>query len=137
MNGEFSKADQARLDQLTAQRQAVRELTDINGQANETFRAQQGVLRGLINDAASATLEVDELGNELYTLPDGTQIMIDAETGQATTDVQKFKGDVDGVPETKTTQFKVTVDDGAVRSYRPPTLYIPGKIIPQGVRQVV
>jgi len=137
MNGEFTKADQARLDQLTAQRQAVRELTDINGQANETFRAQQGVLKGLINDAASATVEVDELGNELYTLPDGTQIMIDAETGQATTDIQKFKGDVDGIAETKTTQFKVSLDDSAVRTYKPPVLYVPGKIVMPGGKQVV
>jgi NACalpha-BTF3-like transcription factor len=137
MNGDFTKADQERLSQLSAQREAVRQLTDINGQANETFRAQQGVLKGLINDAESATVEVDELGNELYTLPDGTQIMIDAETGQATTDVQKFKGDLDGIAETKTTKFKVTLDDGDVRSYRPPTIYVPGRIVMPGGKQVV
>lgn len=135
MNGDFSKADQERLNQLSAQREAVKQLTDINGQANETFRAQQGVLKGLINDAASATLEVDELGNELYTLPDGTQIMIDAETGQATTDVNKFKGDLDGIAETKTTTFKVSLDDSAVRTYKPPTIYINGKVIPTTFRQ--
>lgn len=138
MNGEFSKTDQERLNQLSAQREAVRQLTDINGQANETFAAQQGVLKGLINDAASATVEVDELGNELYTLPDGTQIMIDAETGQATTDIQKFKGDVDGIKEEKTTKVKVSVDDNEVRSYRPPTIFLPGKIVmPSGGKQVI
>lgn len=57
---------------------------------------------GLINDAEGATKEVDELGNAVYTLPDGTQIMVDAETGQATTDISNFKGDVDGIPETVT-----------------------------------
>lgn len=137
MSGEFTTAEKERLAQLQSQRDAVSQLTDINSQANDTFRAQQGVLKGLINDAASATVEVDELGNELYTLPDGTQIMISADTKQATTDVSKFKGDVDGIPETKTSRVKVSVDDSEVRSYRPPTLYIPGKIIPQGTKQVI
>lgn len=30
-------------------------------------------------------------------MPDNTQILIDAKTGQATQDVSKFKGDADGV----------------------------------------
>lgn len=137
MNGDFTKADQARLDRLSAQREAVRQLTDINGQATESFKAQQGVLKGLINDAASATVEVDELGNELYTLPDGTQILIEADTKQATTDVSKFKGDVDGIAEQKTTKVKITVDDNDVRAYRAPTIYIPGRITIPGGRQPV
>jgi TusA-related sulfurtransferase len=129
MSGDFTRADQERLNQLIAQRDKVRELTEINGMATETFKAQQGVLKGLINDAASATVEVDELGNELYTLPDGEQILIEADTGQATTDVSKFKGDVDGIAETKTTKLKVTVDDGEVRAYRPAPIYIEGRIL--------
>lgn len=56
------------------------------------------------------TEEVDELGNRLFTLPDGKQIMIDAETEQATTDVDNFKGDVDGVPEEVSTRVRFTVD---------------------------
>lgn len=79
---------------------AQRELNGVLDDANAKFDTQQAVLRGLVNDAESATKEVDELGNAVYTLPDGTQIMIDAETGQATTDVAKFKGDLDGVAET-------------------------------------
>ncbi len=79
---------------------AQRELNGVLDDANAKFDTQQAVLRGLVNDAASATKEVDDLGNAVYTLPDGTQIMIDAETGQATTDVAKFKGDLDGIAET-------------------------------------
>lgn len=119
ITGELGQAGKQRLEQLQQQRDKVRELNEVNGIATETFAAQQNVLRGLINDAASATKEVDDLGNELYTLPDGTQIMIDAETGQATTDVRNFKGDLDGVPEEITTRVKVQVDSSAWDSYVP------------------
>lgn len=43
--------------------------------------------------------EVDELGNRLITLADGTQILIEADTKKATQNLDKFKGDLDGVPE--------------------------------------
>lgn len=42
-------------------------------------------------------LEIDEVGNKLIELPDGTRVMIDAETGQATLNLEKFKGDADDV----------------------------------------
>lgn len=119
MTGEYTQAEKQRFEQLQRQQDKVRELNEINGIATETFAAQQQVLRGLINDSEAATKEVDELGNELYTLPDGTQIMIDAETGQATTDVKTFKGDVDGIPETVTTRVKVQVDSSAWDNYVP------------------
>lgn len=106
----LSQDEVKRLTQLQAQVDGVRNLNEINGIANETFKAQQGVLVGLINDAESATKEVDALGNAVYTLPDGTQILIDAETGQASTDVSDFKGDLDGIPESVTTRVKVTAD---------------------------
>ncbi|MCM3779862.1 hypothetical protein [Microbacterium hydrocarbonoxydans] len=55
------------------------------------------VLLGLIESAGTAKEEVDELGNRLLTLPDGQKVLIDADTGQATANVDKFRGDVDGV----------------------------------------
>ena len=54
-------------------------------------------LISIAQNAESAQVSVDELGNTVYELPDGQQIMIDAETGQATADLTKFKGDADGV----------------------------------------
>jgi chromosome segregation ATPase len=79
-------------------------------------------LKGIVNDAESATLEVDGLGNQLYTLPDDTQVMVSAKTGQATTDVSNFQGDLDGVPETVTTTMKVIVDDSDVKKWHAPLL---------------
>lgn len=110
---------QRTLEKNAAALQAQRELTGVVDDANSKFQDQQAVLKGLINDADSATREVDELGNAVFTLPDGTQIMIDAETGQATTDVAKFKGDVDGIPETLTTRVKVVPDTSAWDQWKP------------------
>ena len=78
-------------------------------------------LIGVINDSSSATKEVDELGNALYTLPDGQQIVIDAETGRAHQDVARFKGDLDGVPDVVTSTVKVQVDSRAWDNWRPTT----------------
>nr|WP_278101895.1 hypothetical protein [Microbacterium proteolyticum] len=94
---------------------SARELNGVVADATQKFNDQQGVLRGLIRDAGTATKEVDALGNELYTLPDGEQIMIDAETGQATTDVSRFKGDLDGIPETVNTRVAVDADVSRAR----------------------
>lgn len=102
---------------------AQRELTGVVSDANAKFNDQQAVLQGLINDAQGATKEVDELGNAVYTLPDGTQILVEAKTGQATTDISKFKGDVDGIPEVVTSTVRFDVDDSAVRRWTAPTKF--------------
>lgn len=46
------------------------------------------------NDVATA---IDEVGNKVVTLPDSTEIFIDVNTGIASANVDKFKGDTDGV----------------------------------------
>ncbi len=51
----------------------------------------------LIDREKDLGVAVDELGNKVVALPDGTEIFIDAKTGQATADVSRFKGDTDGV----------------------------------------
>lgn len=117
----LTAAEKARLDQLSDMRESTQELNGITESASETFRAQQEVLFGLINDANGATVEVDALGNSLYSLPDGTQVMVDAETGQATTDVNKFKGDVDGIREEVETRVRVRVDSSEWDRWRPGT----------------
>lgn len=119
LSGDFTKAEKDRLDRLLAQDAAVRGLNEVNGMANQTFQDQQAVLFDLINTAEGVTKEVDEVGNAVYNLPGGAQILIDAETGQATTDVSKFKGDVDGIPDQVTSVVKVRVDSSAWDNYIP------------------
>lgn len=119
MSGDFTTAEKERLTRLLDQRTAVDDLNKANGMANQTFQDQQRLLVDLINSAEGATKEIDEVGNAVYTLPDGTQILIDAETGQATTDVSKFKGDVDGIPDVVTSTVRLRVDSSAWDNYIP------------------
>lgn len=114
---------------------AARELNGVVDEANSKFNDQQGVLKGLIRDADGAAVSVDELGNTVYKLPDGAEIMIDAKTGQATADVSRFRGDTDGVIDhlnARQVRMRVALDDSAVRNYRPPTLTIPGQVVARG-----
>lgn len=111
---------------LYEQEQAYRTAADSLGKLTGEMDAgaQRAALldryyRDLVNSAESATKEVDELGNAVYTLPDGTQIMIDAETGRATQNLDRFKGDLDGVPETVTSTVKVAVDSSAWDRWTP------------------
>lgn len=96
--------------------EGTRRLNEITDIATQQFNDNQEALRGIIRDAGTATEEVDEFGNKLLTLPDTTQVLIDAETGQATTNVSKFKGDVDGITDTVTTTA-VFDDTQARRDY--------------------
>lgn len=102
----LTQTERNRIAELNKLITAGSELNGVTDAANATFQTQQQVLFDLINSADGATKQVDAVGNALYSLPDGTQIMVDAETGQATTDVANFKGDVDGIPESVTTTVR-------------------------------
>ncbi|WP_460802483.1 hypothetical protein [Microbacterium sp. GXF6406] len=65
--------------------------------AADAQAAESEYLKSVVENASSAAVEVDELGNKLLTLPDDQQILIDAETGQATLNIDKFQGDADDV----------------------------------------
>ena len=93
---------------------------DQRTKADKSVSATTELLVGMINQAEGATVEVDALGNELYTLPTGQQILIDAETKQATQDISTFKGDVDEKTQPVTQKVKVVVDDRAWREWHPP-----------------
>ena len=67
-----------------------------------------------IRNAGEAAEAVDEVGNRLYTLPDGKEVLIEAKTGRATDDISKFRGDLDGkIPKVKTTTVRATFDSSA------------------------
>ncbi|HWU29824.1 MAG TPA: hypothetical protein VN041_12155 [Microbacterium sp.] len=68
---------------------------DAADQARIAARAVSEQLLATIAGAESATQAVDDFGNTLITLPDGQEIVIDAKTGQATSDVSRFKKDTD------------------------------------------
>lgn len=99
---------QEQADQYRDQHNAVSSLigdldgvTDANARAAEqaeiSARAISDQLLSAVDSADSATKAVDDFGNVLITLPDGQEIVIDAKTGKATSDVSKFKTDTDAV----------------------------------------
>lgn len=91
----------------------------LNGSMDEGARRARIVSDSyleLVNSAEGATEQVDELGNKVVTLPDNTQIFIDAQTKQASQNVDQFKGDLDTVPATK--RVVVDVDDSAWEAWK-------------------
>ena len=88
------------LDDMRQRWEAISGATaDLTARAQTAQEVTDRFLQSAISAASEASVEVDNLGNKLYTLPDGKQIMIDAATGQATQDIDRFKGDLDGVAE--------------------------------------
>ena len=83
-----------------------------------TLGAQQAdVFSYFLQDVAAntegATTKVDEFGDSIVTLPDGTTIYIDAETGQATTDVDAIERRIYGLPNRTVT---LTANDSSIAS---------------------
>lgn len=93
--------------QELADLQALNDRWSMYGQINDENRQKAAdaaantseLLLSAIANADSATRAVDDFGNVLITLPTGQEIVIDAETGQATSDVSKFKTDTDATIE--------------------------------------
>ena len=109
----------------------------LNGSMDEGARRARIVSDSyleLVNSAEGATEQVDELGNKVVTLPDNTQIFIDAQTKQASQNIDRFKGDLDTVPITK--HVVMQLDDSAVRNYKPPVMYIEGRVNMSRTKQV-
>lgn len=101
----------AKLDSLTSSMKEGGARADVVSQA----------YLGMIDAASGATVQVDKLGNKVVTLPDETQIFIDAKTGQASQSLDRFKGDVDKLPKQKAIVVKGTVDldKSAITNYSP------------------
>lgn len=80
-------------------------------------KAQSDALRAYIEQAEDATVQTDEFGNQLVTLPDGVEVVVDAKTGQATLNVDKFKGDVESIPKNPVTTVDFRVNSAATDNY--------------------
>lgn len=64
--------------------------------ATQRAKLHSDALKSMIDDYSDVGVEVDEVGNKVVNLPDGTKIFIDANTQQASTNLDRFKGDYDG-----------------------------------------
>lgn len=117
----LTEAEQALVDQHSAGIASWEKLTGEMAAGEERARTVSDAFLGMIDDASGAAIQVDELGNKVVTLPDNTQIFIDAKTGQASQNVSGFKGKLDEIPKTKAIVVNGTVslDKSAITNYRP------------------
>lgn len=102
--GEYAAEVKKGADEIT-------KLNDEQAKGKDIAKNTSDALLAIVADAGTASKEVDALGNQLLTLEDGTQVFIDADTKQATTNLDRFQGDLDGVPETITTKVALETPD--------------------------
>jgi hypothetical protein len=117
----LTAAQQELSAQVFAGREAFEKLNGEMSEGASRAQAASDALYGIVDSATDASIQVDDLGNKIITLPDETQIFIDAKTGQASQNVDRFKGDLAAVPTTKavTINGSVSLDDSKLRNYRP------------------
>lgn len=68
-------------------------------------------LRLMAENTKGATKEVDEFGDTVYSLPDGTKVYVDAETGQATQDTDAIEKKIYGLPTKQSFTLEVDTAD--------------------------
>lgn len=96
--------------------EAASKLDKLTGAMDEGAARAKTTSDGLLRIAESAedaTMQVDELGNKVVTLPDNTQIFIDAKTGRASHNIDQFKGDLKTLPVVHDVDVRVNVDESA------------------------
>ncbi len=104
--------------------------TEVNNRALYDYATTVGV----------ATGEVDELGNAIVTLPDETEVAINANTQTATADIKRVEGDINAVPDSHTTTFtgRSMLDqarrdvDNFIRSQDGRSFKINGRVVTSG-----
>lgn len=116
--------------------EAASKLDKLTGAMDEGAARAKTTSNGLLRIAESAedaTMQVDELGNKVVTLPDNTQIFIDAKTGQASLNVDQFKGDLKTIPAVHDVDVRIKVDESAWLTWqRKPREFSAGVIVREG-----
>lgn len=114
------------------------ELDKINGEmqrGGEQADAYSRYLAQVAQNTEGAKTATDEFGDSVTTLPDGTTIYIDAETGQATSNVDAIEKKIYGIPDGSST-VRVTADtsqvDREMRRLSGTTLKIGARIVTSG-----
>lgn len=97
----------------SAGRTALEGITGEMQRGGEQADAYSRYLKQVAQNTEGATSATDEFGDSVTTLPDGTTIYIDAETGQATTNVDAIEQKIYGIPDGSST-VRVTADTSQV-----------------------
>lgn len=129
--------------ELNKAEDAWRRHTDAMSTGAQQADAASDSLLAIVEQATDAGVAVDDLGNKVVTLPDGAEIFIDAQTGKASADVSRFKGDVDGTIDhlngrDVVLQAKAATDqarrdvEGFIRSVDGKSFKIQGRVVTSG-----
>ncbi|GAA4057557.1 hypothetical protein GCM10023065_03020 [Microbacterium laevaniformans] len=105
-------------DEFLKGKAAFDELTGAMDIGQQTAGYYSRMLRDLAANTDGAKSIVDEFGDSITSLPDGTTIYIDAETGRATTKVDDIKQKIYSIPD-KTAVVRVEVDSSAWDRWKP------------------
>lgn len=97
-------------------RAALDELQGAITSGQDAAEAYNDAMRETARETAGATSSVDGLGNAVYQLPDGSRIIIDAETGAARHELDEVASDVRNLPD-GTANVQVNVNDAQLRNY--------------------
>lgn len=134
----LTEAEQQLIREVSAGIPAWKKLTgEMAGGEKRAETVSQAFL-GMIDDAKGAWVQVDKLGNKVVTLPDDTQIFIDAKTGQASQNIDRFKGDLDEIPKTKAVRVDGTVSldksglTRQIKDYKAPPIKVRADVVYQG-----
>jgi len=120
----FYKGTQATTDRLHEMGESIQSgtdalkfLNDAMAQGAEQDRARERAIYDYTTAVGTATGETDDLGNAIYKLPDGKEIVVDAKT-------KKAYEDLDAIEHKKLTEKTATVrmrvDDSELQRYQVP-----------------
>lgn len=92
-------------------RRAFDELTGSMRVGRETAGYISQMMADIYRSTEGATEKVDEFGDTVISLPDGKQLYIDVETGQATEDADAIEKKIYGIAPTKTVRVDLDTSD--------------------------
>jgi chromosome segregation ATPase len=128
---EWGRADQEWAQGIAEGTTALNSLTtEMEGGASAAGVMNE-VLRNMALTTEGATSTVNEFGDSVYTLPDGAQILIDAETGQATTDLENVAyatNTLDGSNATVNVTANTAQAQATVNAFKSQPLYLQAQI---------
>ncbi len=89
--------------------------------ATDAAHLNDAAMYDLVVSTGKATGKMNELGQQIYAMPDGTEIVVDAKTKTAREKLDDVADQTKKLPD-GSVDVKYSVDDRRVRGYRPPTL---------------
>lgn len=109
-------------DQYYSGMDSLDKYTQASKRGQEQAEATASALYEITQQSGKATGKVDDLGNAIWKLPDGTEVVVDAKTHKAYEDLDALEKKKKKALEDHTTVVRIDVDDTNLRQYRPPAV---------------